>query len=547
MQRRRLWLFRVSAVLLPFVAIAVVEIVLRHFAGAGPDDPYLNVSPIATFSKFKGDDGEEYFQISQRLILNGNEIKIRVKKPSNTYRIFVLGESASAGWPHPPEETFSAYLEQALRREWPARGVEVINASAHGFAAYRIRYILREVVRMEPDAVLLWTGNNEFLEDRNYETTSSKVAALFNRLQTVRLLRSVRGRKRRTLLPADDLNRIAETFWKKRQREAVRLREDPDQFEKVKRHYAESVRAMAKEAADHDVPLILFTVPVNLRDWLPTVSHHALAGPELGKWQEFYDHARRQFARKMGFADGIAAMQKAIELDPGHAESHFWMGRLQEAAHLGSEALASYQRAVDLDYNPFRAISAFNGSVRDIVRTNKNTILLDMEAIFAAESDHCAPGFDLFLDYVHPTKRGNLIVARHAFELLCRILTGSPASTKFIAPPTKSGAQPYDEARDMLLLQRIFNMCALNHQYDRALHVLQMMSQCKLHQPIRGPEDPILRKIPVRFSRGYLAFTAFQDLQRRELLGEPVTEAERRLIQAMMDEYYATEFPYGEF
>ena len=46
--------------------------------------------------------------------------------------------------------------------------------------------------------------------------------------------------------------------------------------------------------------------------------------------------------------------------------------------------------------------------------------LLDLDRIFAGASQYAAPGFDLFLDYVHPPKPANLLVAKSVFELMTR-------------------------------------------------------------------------------------------------------------------------------
>ncbi len=546
MQRRRLWLFRIAALLFPVLALAVLEFVLWLVEGPGPKDPRLNISPLSTFYR-RNENGQEYYYIAQKYILNAGTIKFPVKKPADTIRIFVLGESAAAGWPHPPQETFSAYLEHALEVARPGKRIEVINASAHGFAAYRIRYILHEVLRMEADAVILWTGNNEFMEERNYDTASSWLAAVGHHLRTVGLLRSVCGFDHRAQLDGGDLNGVADAFWRKVKQQALHLRENPEQFAQVKLHYAESLQAMAEDAAEHGVPLILFTVPVNLRDWLPTVSHHSLEGADLSKWQECYDAGRRRLFQKAGDTDGVAAMQKATELEPDHAESHFWLGRLQEAAGQRSEALASYHRAVDLDYTPFRAISAFNDSVRQTARGNANATLLDLDTIFATESDRGAPGFDLFLDNVHPTNRGNLIVARHAFALLCRLLPGPFEATTFAPPATKPGEPAYEDFNDLSVVKAAFNMAAVNHQYDRAISALQAMSRCEFQQPIKGPQDAVLDRFHPHFARGYRAFTAYQELQRRIMLGEAVSDSERQRVRQALDEYYDAEYPYGKF
>ena len=159
---------------LPLFLLLLAEIAFRVIPGPNEDrDPYVNISPVSIFSRTTDAAGREYYNVTHPRILNAKDVHILVKKPANTIRIFCLGESACAGWPHPAAETFSAYLQQALQTAFPGKQVEVANLSAHGFAAYRVRYVLDEALKMEPDAVIVWTGNNEFLEDRNYDPPSA--------------------------------------------------------------------------------------------------------------------------------------------------------------------------------------------------------------------------------------------------------------------------------------------------------------------------------------------------------------------------------------
>ncbi len=55
-----------------------------------------------------------------------------------------------------------------FRRSYPRRSIEVINVSAHAYAAYRVRLLFDRVLEFEPDLLVLCTGNNEFLEKRTY-------------------------------------------------------------------------------------------------------------------------------------------------------------------------------------------------------------------------------------------------------------------------------------------------------------------------------------------------------------------------------------------
>ena len=106
--KRRLWLFRLTAIIIPFVVFVLVELAFRIIPGLNEDrDPYVNISPVSVFSR-KTIEGKEYYCITHRYVLGGQSVRILVKKPANAIRIFCVGSSACAGWPHPSSETRTA-------------------------------------------------------------------------------------------------------------------------------------------------------------------------------------------------------------------------------------------------------------------------------------------------------------------------------------------------------------------------------------------------------------------------------------------------------
>jgi hypothetical protein len=122
------WVIVFLASLSPIVA---AEMFLRYTDAQISDDPYLNFGRVDSFFVRKEINGELYYQVANREVYRERNILFPVQKQANTFRIFCLGGSASAGWPHPAEEIYSAYLEHALQREYPTRNIEVINVSAH--------------------------------------------------------------------------------------------------------------------------------------------------------------------------------------------------------------------------------------------------------------------------------------------------------------------------------------------------------------------------------------------------------------------------------
>ena len=82
------------------------------------------------------------------------------------FRIFCLGGSTVQGSPFAIETAFSTWLELSLQAAEPKRQWDVVNCGGVSYASYRLVPILEEVLGYEPDLIILYTGHNEFLEDR---------------------------------------------------------------------------------------------------------------------------------------------------------------------------------------------------------------------------------------------------------------------------------------------------------------------------------------------------------------------------------------------
>src|SRR5688500_20130638 len=84
------------------------------------------------------------------------------RKPERAFRVFVLGESSTAGFPYPRNGTFSRALRDMLRDVMPADSVEVINLGIAATNSYALVDMAREVLAQSPDAVLIYAGHNEY-------------------------------------------------------------------------------------------------------------------------------------------------------------------------------------------------------------------------------------------------------------------------------------------------------------------------------------------------------------------------------------------------
>ena len=148
--------------------------------------------------------------------------------------------------------------------------------------------------------------------------------------------------------------------------------------------------------------------------------------------------------------------------------------RALEAGGRLDEAYASYDLARDLDANPFRAISRFNEVIRRVGKSFDNVKVVDMEAHFRTASHPHAPGFDLFVDYVHPSKKGNLILAKTVYDTIVAGGHLGPTSAPFQhVPKINEYGITYDETKDLGLQKTVLQLAMMMHQNDTVVSVAE--------------------------------------------------------------------------
>ena len=83
-------------------------------------------------------------------------------KPSGLFRVVCLGGSSMFGTPYIMSGTIPAIVRKQLRHLMPDRDVEVVNWSATAINSNVVRDLSEELIRFEPDLVLVYMGHNEF-------------------------------------------------------------------------------------------------------------------------------------------------------------------------------------------------------------------------------------------------------------------------------------------------------------------------------------------------------------------------------------------------
>jgi tetratricopeptide (TPR) repeat protein len=550
MSRSRQAVFWLILLLIAASPVALAELVLRGAGIVVSDDPYLYLGRVPPFFAETTVGGRRAYKVVSREVYRERNVTFSAEKAPRTVRIFCIGSSASAGWPHPANEIYSAYLQDALQSAYPDRVIEVLNVSAHAYASYRNRLIFEQIIRLDPDLVVIYTGNNEFLERRKYRIGSRWYDAIIRVADHSVLFRLLRGSWfgarlfPDNTLAAAERQHVAFEQWSKIEQLALDLRRDPAQLQLLTEHYAYTIEAMALTALRSRVPVVLLTIPANLRDWRPNVSYLPPGMPERARWQSRFHEGRAALLRADAPA-AVAALREASALAPEHADSHFFLARALEASHKFPEAVEAYERARDLDYNPFRALSTFNAIIRDVAARYDHVHLVDADRIFRAATDPRAPGFDLFLDYVHPSKQGNLVLARAVFDeiIRARLVKSEPVTTTFnLTERQASGQAPYDDRGDFPMQAVLVNLFVTMHQDEEALERARYLVDT----------PGAIGALPPRRARLVQSvleiFPEVVDIERRTVLGQTVSVDQRRDLAIRMRAFYRAMYPgYEEF
>ncbi len=520
--------------LLPFVVVLVAEAVVRLFTSAMVDDPYLTLTtPVSVFTEVDV-GGVPHYRVTHPDAYRAANVSFPVHKPPGTLRVFCLGGSANAGWPHPPGHAWSDYLAQALARVLPERRVEVINLGAHAYASYRVRMIFDDAMRCEPDIVIVYSGNNEFVERRSYllDFPGKRLVDWLERRSALVGVASRWWRQRAmpgNVLSGEHREHADFHLWSHTERVAAELRSDPAQFAQVKEHYRYSIDHMVSRCVDAGLRVYVLTVPVNLRDWEPAVSVQALAGDARAAWEGEYRSALGALLRGDAAAS-LPILDRLVAAEPEHAEARFFRGRAREASGNIEGAWLDYVAACDLDRNPFRCPSVFHEVVRSVTAAHPPARVVETAAAFRREAHAVAPGFDLMLDYVHPSRAGNILLARTVFDALLADGALGAGATAAFEPPTDG----YRDETDVSLQITLLGLFGIMHQYqaflDRIGSVETMLAAGGTVVPARVTNVMANTKA---------AFAEYVGERRKELSGEPFEPGYRERHRAFYKEFFA--------
>ena len=420
--RWRRWAFRAAAVGLSLVPLLVVEGVLRA-GGYGETsesgDPYVSFEGVQPLF-VKNEAGDRYEIPKSRQEFFRPESFAAVKRPGE-FRIFCLGGSTVQGRPYAIETSFTTWLELSLNTVDAGRTWDVVNCGGVSYASYRLVPILQEVLGHQPDLIVLYTGHNEFLEDRTYaavQNTPRPVRAAHRALSNLRTYQALRnvvhGEETKSVGPK--LPKEVDAVLDYQQGLDFYQRDDAWR-EGVIEHFDFNLRRMVRMAQAARVPVVLVQPVVNLKDCPPfkSESSNQLSPEESQRFQQLWQAAADLQGEDL--EQEIQLLKQAAQLDERHAGVHYFLGRCYFELRQYDKAKVEFQWALDEDICPLRILSPMQEIIRQ-VSYDFHVPLIDVEQRFQQQSPDGLPGRELMMDHVHPTVFGHQLIADLLFQEL---------------------------------------------------------------------------------------------------------------------------------
>jgi lysophospholipase L1-like esterase len=379
---------RAIALLFGIFLLAVFELLLRLFNVAPPERPLSDV--------FAGHD-RLFLQNGKTLSTNPDKKKYFIyqsfpkEKKQGTLRIFLTGGSAAMGFPLQEVYGPDRLLSEALDAVETGREHEVINAGGFGFASYRLIPVVEELLGYNPDAIVLLTGNNEFLERRFESATETGGRKLLHHLRLYRVFVGavylVNGK-------------CGEVNWDAHQ---VGERER----ELVKEDFRSNIEAISRLCREHKVPLVIVVPPSNLKDYRP----YGESRTGLETMTEIDGLLKEKHYKK------ALALIKESRGDRPDAWLLFEEGHVRAGLdNAGPSPQTLWTQARDLDPVPVRVISPMQNSVRRMSAPHE-VATADAAAAFE-NTTVVAPGDQLFFDHCHPRPAGQRVLAMEILRTL---------------------------------------------------------------------------------------------------------------------------------
>lgn len=417
--RRRMRLFKLIGLLLPLGVLLLLEGGLRLFHYGQDQRLFITAPEDARYFVMNPDAAKQYFP-NQEIATTGNHELFRKEKDPNTCRIFVLGESTTIGYPYFHNGSFHRWLQYRLAHTYPNKNFEIINVALTAVNSYTVLGFAKQIVQYQPDAVLVYSGHNEYYGALGVGSTEQIGGnpALVHTLLALRKLRVVQlftnaydGLVKKMQTGPKDGKARMELMVAQQQ-----IAYGSDLYQRGIDQFKANMDATLDVFERAGVPVFVSTLVSNEKDLPPFISLPV----DSAQHPTFLPHFRAGVAA-LAAGDSTNArtnFQIAEQAFAQNADCNFYLGRLALWAHDSTAAPVFFAKARDMDALRFRAPAAMNQVLQELCARHRQAHLVDAYHAFALASAAGVPGNELVLEHVHPNLDGYALLSDVFYQSL---------------------------------------------------------------------------------------------------------------------------------
>jgi len=378
----RLIAFYAITVLVPVVFFILFESALRLF-DYGQDlrlfVPVVTEAGNEEYLTANVDVAKRYFPDTYSTPSPADEM-FRKDKPENGYRVFVMGGSTAASWPYSRNVMFSRMLAQRLSDTFPDKHIEVINTGIAAVNTFTLLDFVDEILVQQPDAILIYSGHNEFYGALGAGSTQSvgqnrgliKTYLALSELKTFQFIRRILDGSKKILSGAVVNGGPGHSTLMGQMVGNNSIAYNSETYLNAKDNFEANLAEILAKIRAAGVPVIISELVSNLRDHPPFIS---------------IDDGKNPAAAVL--------YEQANEL---YGEAKYDMAR------------QAYSDAKDQDGLRFRASEDMNTSIHKIA-TQFSVPVVPMKAYFENASPHGIIGKELMLEHLHPNADGYMLMS----------------------------------------------------------------------------------------------------------------------------------------
>ncbi|MCF0054248.1 hypothetical protein [Dyadobacter sp. CY356] len=413
MKPDRIIAFRVISILFPFLLLFLVEIVLRTFHYGNDLSLFIEYPQDKSYLFLNPDASKRYFS-NQKNATTGNVEPFKKKKEAGTLRFFVLGESTTIGYPYFHNGSFHRWLQYRLTHSYPDQKFEIVNISLTAVNSYTVAGFAKEVINYEPDAVLIYTGHNEYYGALGIGSTENIggnrfLIKLILKLRDIKIVQLISSVYDKIINAGGSNNRDSDGTRMQRMVSEQKIPYQSDLYKRGVEQFHDNIDETLETFNDNHIPVLISNLVCNEKDLKPFISFPV----DSARFPGFSLNYKRGLKAISDKAYGSAYnfLKAADKSYSENAACNYYLGKLSYAAKNFNIAKQYFSKAKDLDGLRFRAPEELNCILKKLISKYPNTHLVDTKSFFEAHSANKIIGDELILEHVHPDLLGYALMS----------------------------------------------------------------------------------------------------------------------------------------